>query len=623
MTTNEAREVLNKPKLEEGDGLVTPLNVLIGGQTSPYDGQTESRGQADTGQLESQTDGKSVTVDEVRRVLNHVGVILQTHPKEGASHADQNEIRTPVKARVNTNETARRPSDSRLRQRVRQHRPRRRQGRQGARSPRPSPTGTRTTAPASPVYWNHDVNDPFKNLGLTSHAEEDDHGLKVAGQIDTSTELGRQVAKLLKEGRVSQMSFAYDVTEGAWIDGVKRDDGAIDPGYYEIRGIDLYEVSICPIGMNQATEVSAKTAILGLAPDQQPEPETKNDPLALNTDRLRAPRTDHPNPLTTTNHRKETPPWAIKTEIEQHREAARSLLAKATGEGRGLTQDEQTEFDGHMTAAETLVKALHDAEENTKRLDGLFNTGKTIDAGEAEENDPPTSRAATSASASSTARPTSPGTPRPTTWAQAATSASRRPASAAWATTSSPRPATPSAPPIAHLPNIRMPLVDQVNRPEITLLRLHQPRHHQRQLRDYLQIISGHPLTPASSPRTPATTESDTQKPQSTFTTELAEAKVYDYADGYTRHQPAPPGRPGARQLPAGRVRLQLRPQARRHAPQRHRQRRPAQGPAQHHRRPVRQLEQDQRRGPQPRHRDPPGHHQAPQGRGAGQRESS
>lgn len=91
MTTNEAREVLNKPKLEECDGLVTPLNVLIGGQTSPYDGRTESRGQADTGQLEARDDGKSVTVDEVRRVLNHVGVILQTHPKEGASHADQND----------------------------------------------------------------------------------------------------------------------------------------------------------------------------------------------------------------------------------------------------------------------------------------------------------------------------------------------------------------------------------------------------------------------------------------------------------------------------------------------------------------------------------------------------
>lgn len=45
-TTNEARELLNKRKLKEGNGLVTPLNVLIGGQTSPNDGQTESRGNA-------------------------------------------------------------------------------------------------------------------------------------------------------------------------------------------------------------------------------------------------------------------------------------------------------------------------------------------------------------------------------------------------------------------------------------------------------------------------------------------------------------------------------------------------------------------------------------------------
>ena len=45
-TTNEARELLNKTKLDEGEGLVTPLNVLIGGQTSPNDGQTESRGDA-------------------------------------------------------------------------------------------------------------------------------------------------------------------------------------------------------------------------------------------------------------------------------------------------------------------------------------------------------------------------------------------------------------------------------------------------------------------------------------------------------------------------------------------------------------------------------------------------
>ena len=67
-----------------------------------------------------------------------------------------------------------------------------------------------------PVYWNHDTDDPFKNLGLTTSAIEDEHGLKVEGDIDTGTELGKQVAKLLKENRVSQMSFAYNVEAGAW-----------------------------------------------------------------------------------------------------------------------------------------------------------------------------------------------------------------------------------------------------------------------------------------------------------------------------------------------------------------------------------------------------------------------
>lgn len=124
-----------------------------------------------------------------------------------------------------------------------------------------------------PVYWDHEMTDPFKNLGLTTKAVEDDHGLHVTGQIDQSTDIGRQVAKLLKEGRVGQMSFAFDVNDGAWVDGRKRDDGSYEPGYYELRALDLYEVSICPIGMNQQTEVSAKKAILGLDPDEEPQPQ--------------------------------------------------------------------------------------------------------------------------------------------------------------------------------------------------------------------------------------------------------------------------------------------------------------------------------------------------------------
>lgn len=44
MTTNEIRARMNLPPVDGGDDLVTPLNVLTGGQTSPQDGQTGGRG---------------------------------------------------------------------------------------------------------------------------------------------------------------------------------------------------------------------------------------------------------------------------------------------------------------------------------------------------------------------------------------------------------------------------------------------------------------------------------------------------------------------------------------------------------------------------------------------------
>ena len=44
MTRNEARPRLNLPQVEGGDELVTPLNVLLGGQASPQDGVTAGGG---------------------------------------------------------------------------------------------------------------------------------------------------------------------------------------------------------------------------------------------------------------------------------------------------------------------------------------------------------------------------------------------------------------------------------------------------------------------------------------------------------------------------------------------------------------------------------------------------
>ncbi len=38
MTTNQARQILDMPRVPGGDQLITPLNVSEGGQPSPQDG---------------------------------------------------------------------------------------------------------------------------------------------------------------------------------------------------------------------------------------------------------------------------------------------------------------------------------------------------------------------------------------------------------------------------------------------------------------------------------------------------------------------------------------------------------------------------------------------------------
>ncbi|WRS30594.1 phage portal protein [Actinomycetaceae bacterium MB13-C1-2] len=55
MTTNEIRSRMNLPPVPGGDELVTPLNVAVGGQTSPQDGITAGRGGGQLAGLEEVT----------------------------------------------------------------------------------------------------------------------------------------------------------------------------------------------------------------------------------------------------------------------------------------------------------------------------------------------------------------------------------------------------------------------------------------------------------------------------------------------------------------------------------------------------------------------------------------
>lgn len=101
-----------------------------------------------------------------------------------------------------------------------------------------------------PLLWGHDFYDPFSNIGHVEEAKEDDHGLWIEGVLDLENPKAAQVYRLLKGGRIDQMSFAFDTeaSKRAVVDGVDVN---------ELLDLTLYEVSVVPLGANQETEILA------------------------------------------------------------------------------------------------------------------------------------------------------------------------------------------------------------------------------------------------------------------------------------------------------------------------------------------------------------------------------
>jgi HK97 family phage prohead protease len=114
-----------------------------------------------------------------------------------------------------------------------------------------------------PLLFGHNMADPDFNIGHVVKAEEDDFGLKVTAQLDLENPKAAQVYRMIKGRRINQMSFAYDVLEGA---NAKSDTLG---DYYELRRLKTYEVSVVTIGANQETEIlavkSAADALLAKA----------------------------------------------------------------------------------------------------------------------------------------------------------------------------------------------------------------------------------------------------------------------------------------------------------------------------------------------------------------------
>lgn len=100
-----------------------------------------------------------------------------------------------------------------------------------------------------PLLFGHRVDDPFMNIGVLTSMAEDDNGLLVEADFDMDNPYGEYSHKLVKEGRLYKLSFAYEVLDESPVtleDGTKAN---------ELRKLNVFEVSLVPIPANQHAQV--------------------------------------------------------------------------------------------------------------------------------------------------------------------------------------------------------------------------------------------------------------------------------------------------------------------------------------------------------------------------------
>lgn len=111
-----------------------------------------------------------------------------------------------------------------------------------------------------PVFYGHQTADPDMCIGSVVEAVEDDHGLKALCQIDMDSTKGAQTFRLLKDGRIGEMSFGY----------VTRDSES-KAGNNVLKELELLEVSVVPVGANRSTSISNVKTGGGQAVTDQPK----------------------------------------------------------------------------------------------------------------------------------------------------------------------------------------------------------------------------------------------------------------------------------------------------------------------------------------------------------------
>lgn len=116
-----------------------------------------------------------------------------------------------------------------------------------------------------PLLWGHNMSDPNMNLGGVFDAKEDDHGLRIKAEFDMDNPTSAQVYRLVKGGRVSELSFAFDYLKYQDVEPEAENNEFEGKYYRDVLEVKLYEISIVPIGANPETEILAvKSAVEAL-----------------------------------------------------------------------------------------------------------------------------------------------------------------------------------------------------------------------------------------------------------------------------------------------------------------------------------------------------------------------
>lgn len=218
----------------------------------------------------------------------------------------------------------------------------------------------------------------------------------------------------------------------------------------------------------------------------------------------------------------------LKEQLLALQKAMQSIIDSAKAEGREITSEEAAELEAKGAEALELKQRIERIETSEKALQDLVEFGKSSE--DADENpddfkdvalgDRFTKSAAYEAFAKSNPSGVGQGSPVNIDRVRIGTMKEFFTNRKAALDT-----------PTARIQNIRVPMVDMVDRPELTLLDLIS-RGETGGNFEYVQVVSvtrGAAIVPENT----GDDEDDVLKPKSEITTALADAKVYTYADGY------------------------------------------------------------------------------------------